>query len=43
MIGINDWGLFETDAARGSDDIYPGNISTGNKRGFHVYGVISEI
>lgn len=26
---INDWGLFEMDAA--SDDIYPGNISRGNK------------
>lgn len=28
---INDWGLFEMDAARASDDIYPGNISRGNK------------
>lgn len=28
---INDWGLLEMDAARASDDIYPGNISRGNK------------
>lgn len=28
---ISDWGLLEMDAARASDDIYPGNISRENK------------